>query len=288
MTAPASETAAPVIAELVACKDLKDSIVNSASPAEAHARDAEYRRRKPLAWGAARAWLAGQATPPVAHGLPIRGVRVEGETVIVTVMGGNDAARFVCGALVDGMSKPDERDRLRAAQDAAVMPMIGPLLDAYEGAKGQLCEEFDGLAKHLSAINRAMEEAGDPCRMCNGHGMVGYPTGHPAADSQPCPDCKGSGEVAFEVYAGPEVIDDGMRNCDACNGTGSAAPPHPDDVLTVASIKPACGGAALFLEADQLGDLIDMVGREEQTYTVRVITGMRRADFDALGEFDGF
>lgn len=129
-------------------------------------------------------------------------------------------------APAEGPAEPSEAERLRAAQAAAVMPMIGPLLDAWEGiygdVKGAIKIEAPGLARHLGAINRAMEEAGDPCRMCNGQGMVGYPTGHPAADSQPCPDCKGSGEVPFEVYAGPEVIDDGLRNCDACAGTGGA------------------------------------------------------------------
>jgi len=31
----------------------------------------------------------------------IRGVRVEGETVVITVHGGNIAARGLCGALID-------------------------------------------------------------------------------------------------------------------------------------------------------------------------------------------
>jgi hypothetical protein len=33
---------------------------------------------------------------------PIRGVRVDGDTVIVTVKGGNDAARWLCGELLAG------------------------------------------------------------------------------------------------------------------------------------------------------------------------------------------
>ena len=35
----------------------------------------------------------------------IRGVRVEGETVVITVKGGNDAARKLCGALIEEMNK---------------------------------------------------------------------------------------------------------------------------------------------------------------------------------------
>jgi len=31
----------------------------------------------------------------------IRGVRVEGDTVVITVKGGNDAARELCGALLE-------------------------------------------------------------------------------------------------------------------------------------------------------------------------------------------
>ena len=35
----------------------------------------------------------------------IRGVRVEGDTVIVSVKGGNEAARALCGALIEEMNK---------------------------------------------------------------------------------------------------------------------------------------------------------------------------------------
>lgn len=43
-----------------------------------------------------------------------------------------------------------------------------------------------------------------------------------------CGACDGSGEVPYKVYEGPEVVDDGMRNCDACNGTGEGAAPAPE------------------------------------------------------------
>lgn len=50
-----------------------------------------------------------------------------------------------------------EREALRTAQTEAVMPMIGPLLDAWENIP---CDELDlELAKWLSNINRAMEHA---------------------------------------------------------------------------------------------------------------------------------
>lgn len=39
--------------------------------------------------------------PRPGDGLPIRGVRVDGHSVVVSVKGGNDAARRVCGALID-------------------------------------------------------------------------------------------------------------------------------------------------------------------------------------------
>ena len=35
----------------------------------------------------------------------MRGVRVEGETLVITVKGGNDAARELCGALIEEMNK---------------------------------------------------------------------------------------------------------------------------------------------------------------------------------------
>lgn len=35
----------------------------------------------------------------------IRGVRVEGDTVVITVKGGNEAARALCGALIEEMNR---------------------------------------------------------------------------------------------------------------------------------------------------------------------------------------
>jgi hypothetical protein len=54
-----------------------------------------------------------------------------------------------------------EREMLRSAQAAAVMPMIGPLLDAWEGADRDAMADAPALAKHLRLIARAMETAGD-------------------------------------------------------------------------------------------------------------------------------
>jgi hypothetical protein len=41
------------------------------------------------------------------------------------------------------------------------------------------------------------------------------------------------------------------------------------------------------VDFDQMGTLGVLLGEEEETYTVR-IAPMTRADFEALGEFDGF
>ena len=35
----------------------------------------------------------------------MRGVRVKGDTLVITVKGGNDAARELCGALIEEMNK---------------------------------------------------------------------------------------------------------------------------------------------------------------------------------------
>lgn len=55
----------------------------------------------------------------------------------------------------------DERVEGRKRQARKVMPMIGPLLDAWEAlpndVKGD--PELMGLHYHLTRINRAMEEA---------------------------------------------------------------------------------------------------------------------------------
>ena len=45
-----------------------------------------------------------EATPRTWAKL-IRGVRVEGDTVVISVKGGNDAARELCGALIEEMNK---------------------------------------------------------------------------------------------------------------------------------------------------------------------------------------
>ena len=54
-----------------------------------------------------------------------------------------------------------EREKLRAAQAEAVMPLIGPLLDAWECCSQAVREEHPELDKQLRQINRAMEDAGD-------------------------------------------------------------------------------------------------------------------------------
>ena len=61
---------------------------------------------------------------------------------------------------------------------------------------------------------------------------------------------------------------------------------HPDDLLTIANVS-TDGGGTLTMLAASLGDLIDIVGDDAETYTVQIAT-MARADFEALGEFDGF
>lgn len=54
-----------------------------------------------------------------------------------------------------------ERDILRAAQAEAVMPLIGPLLDAWECCSQSVREEHPELDVHLRRINRATEDAGE-------------------------------------------------------------------------------------------------------------------------------
>lgn len=61
--------------------------------------------------------------------------------------------------------------------------------------------------------------------------------------------------------------------------------PMPDDLLTVANIE--SDGITLTLEINQLGDLVHLIGEDERTCTL-TIAPMRRADFDDLGDFDGF
>ena len=56
---------------------------------------------------------------------------------------------------------PAVYEHLRAAQAHAVMPLIGPLLDAWEGCSQNVRSEHPELDKQLRRINRAMEDSGD-------------------------------------------------------------------------------------------------------------------------------
>lgn len=55
-----------------------------------------------------------------------------------------------------------EREQLRSAQAGAVMPLIGPLLDAWENADREVMSQEPELSKQLKAINNAMEGASLP------------------------------------------------------------------------------------------------------------------------------
>lgn len=52
-----------------------------------------------------------------------------------------------------------EREQLRHAQAAVVMPMIGPLLDAWENSNREVMSQEPELSKQLKNINSAMEDA---------------------------------------------------------------------------------------------------------------------------------
>lgn len=52
-----------------------------------------------------------------------------------------------------------ERDQLRCAQADAVIPLIGPLLDAWENSDREVMSQEPELSKQLKNINSAMEDA---------------------------------------------------------------------------------------------------------------------------------
>lgn len=55
----------------------------------------------------------------------------------------------------------NEIERLRAAQAKAVIPLIGPLLDAFDAIPNDVLgmDELEGLCAAIEAINHAMENA---------------------------------------------------------------------------------------------------------------------------------
>lgn len=69
------------------------------------------------------------------------------------------------------------RELLRAAQAKAVMPLIGPLLDAWECCSQDVRGEHPELDKQLRRINRAMEDAGELHNTEAQRAAAGGPTG---------------------------------------------------------------------------------------------------------------
>jgi hypothetical protein len=55
-----------------------------------------------------------------------------------------------------------EREKMIKAQAKLVMPMIGPLLDAWQGLPNDISEdeELVSIAEWMEKINEAMESAG--------------------------------------------------------------------------------------------------------------------------------
>lgn len=67
-----------------------------------------------------------------------------------------------CIAATPAPAPEAERQALRYAQAEAVMPLIGPLLDAWENVTFSALDDAPELAKCLSEINKAMEGAEAP------------------------------------------------------------------------------------------------------------------------------
>lgn len=77
-----------------------------------------------------------------------------------------------------------ERETLRAQQANAVMPLIGPLLDAWERSFQDVRSEHPELDKQIRRINRAMEDA------------------HPAPQAKPQPLTNEQREAVFTAANG--------------------------------------------------------------------------------------
>ena len=53
----------------------------------------------------------------------------------------------------------NEISKLRKAQAREVMPLIGPLLDSWNGLPNDMKDELEELGSHIQAIEYAMENA---------------------------------------------------------------------------------------------------------------------------------
>lgn len=87
-----------------------------------------------------------------------------------------------------------ERQALRYAQAEAVMPLIGPLLDAWESADRDVLAVEPELAKRLSQINKAMEGAeAEPCT-------------YPACQTNGCREACESPAQAQQAKGDPKLL----------------------------------------------------------------------------------
>ena len=95
----------------------------------------------------------------------ISAVVAECDAVILTQQPDNAACKSVqkrLEAQQPATGEPvarSEREQLRHAQAAVVMPMIGPLLDAWENSDREVMSQEPELSKQLKNINSAMEDA---------------------------------------------------------------------------------------------------------------------------------
>lgn len=101
------------------------------------------------------------------------------------------------------------------------------------------------------------------------------------ADNPPTPEQQAQIDAARTKYL------ECVQAARATHPPTNTAPrePRPDDLLTVANIE--LDGQTLTLLLSDLGGLECFVGEAERTYTMK-IAAMRRDEFEALGEFNGF
>ena len=95
-----------------------------------------------------------------------------------------------------------ERELLRTAQSEAVMPLIGPLLDAWEGGSDFL-NEYPALDKQLRRIHRAMEHSQPAAQLAPVQEPTGCQHKRYSVDVREgtgtCHDCGAEGRMQFVV-----------------------------------------------------------------------------------------
>lgn len=146
------------------------------------------------------------ATPPLMAAVPAQTVPWP---TITAYAGGADSGGVAAWVKVQLGDGPETVEFVRKDLVPAVPAQTGEVARLADKLKTWIDLNVGRAAEAVilsEDVNRLAALAHSPkCLMCNGHGLVGYPTGHPNASNEDCPDCKGTGLAASPALVAEAV-----------------------------------------------------------------------------------